>query len=183
MNCRHLTWSCVGDQLSAIGLGFVDGVVCSSAGFNSFLLVLMGSKAEAVLVADLRMNVLIDPRVLFLAWFGFSNVKRGYRFQNVVIFPIPQDLIHTLVREFEYFVLSRSTCNCLRQNFVLLRISTLNKMTAKVKIIDDFAYTNLKFLSILENDRQKNCVLILDEVYVKTCLQYHGGIVFLDSSK
>lgn len=51
-------------------------------------------------------------------------------------------------------------------------------MTAKVKITDDLAYTNKKFLSILEDDRQKNCVLILDEVYVKTCLQYHGGIVF-----
>ena len=62
---------------------------------------------------------------------------------------------------------------------MLLSISTLNKMTAKVKIIDDFAYTNKIFSSILEDDRQKKCcVLILDEVYVKTCLQYHGGIVF-----
>ena len=61
---------------------------------------------------------------------------------------------------------------------MLLSISTLTKMTAKVKITDDLAYTNKKFLSILEDDRQKNCVLILDEVYVKTCLQYHGGIVF-----
>ena len=51
-------------------------------------------------------------------------------------------------------------------------------MTAKVKITDDSAYTNKIFSSILEDDRQKNCVLILDEVYVKTCLQYHGGIVF-----
>ena len=157
----------------------VDGVVCSSTGFNSFLLVLMGSKAEAVLVADLWMNVLIDPRLLFFAWFGFANVKRCYRFQNVVIFSIPQDLIHTLVRAFEYFVLSRSTYNCLRQDFVLLSISTLTKMTAKVKITDDSAYTNKSFSSILEDDRQKKCcVLILDEVYVKTCLQYHGGIVF-----
>lgn len=52
-------------------------------------------------------------------------------------------------------------------------------MTAKVKITDDSAYTNKIFSSILEDDRQKKCcVLILDEVYVKTCLQYHGGIVF-----
>ena len=61
---------------------------------------------------------------------------------------------------------------------MLLSISTLTKMTAKVKITDDSAYTNKIFSSILEDDRQKNCVLILDEVYVKTCLQYHGGIVF-----
>ena len=51
-------------------------------------------------------------------------------------------------------------------------------MTAKVKITDDSAYTNKSFSSILEDDRQKNCVLILDEVCVKTCLQHHGGIVF-----
>ena len=61
---------------------------------------------------------------------------------------------------------------------MLLSISTLTKMTAKVKITDDSAYTNKSFSSSLEDDRQKNCVLILDEVYVKTCLQYHGGIVF-----
>ena len=32
--------------------------------------------------------------------------------------------------------------------------------------------------SKLPDERQKSCVLILDEVYVKSMLQYHGGIVF-----
>ena len=32
--------------------------------------------------------------------------------------------------------------------------------------------------SNLRDDRQKTCILLLDEVYVKPMLQYHGGIVF-----
>ena len=30
----------------------------------------------------------------------------------------------------------------------------------------------------LDDERQKRCVLIIDEVYVKSILQYHAGIVF-----
>ena len=30
----------------------------------------------------------------------------------------------------------------------------------------------------LKDERQKTCILLLDEVYVKTILQYHGGILF-----
>ena len=48
-------------------------------------------------------------------------------------------------------------------------------MTCKVKAIDDLAYMNNIFSSVL-NERQRCC--ILDEVYVRACLQFHGGIVF-----
>ena len=66
----------------------------------------------------------------------------------------------TLVRAFEYFFLLRSTYSCRRQDFQLPSTCTLTKMTSKVKTIDDIAYMNNIFSSIL-NDRQKCCVLIL----------------------
>ena len=43
--------------------------------------------------------------------------------------------IATLVRAFEYFVLSQSNYNRVRQNIQLLGISTIIKMTSKVKTI------------------------------------------------
>ena len=37
----------------------------------------------------------------------------------------------------------------------------------------------MKFvLSNLDNMRQQKCILVLDEVYVMSALQYHGGIYF-----
>lgn len=83
--------------------------------------------------------------------------------------------IDTLVRPFEYFVLLWSTYICLWQDFQLPSISTLTKVTCKVKTINDLAYMNNIFSSVL-NERQKCC--ILDQVYVRACLQFHGGIVF-----
>ena len=35
-----------------------------------------------------------------------------------------------------------------------------------------------KVFSNLTDERQKTCVLLLDEVYVKAMLLYHGGVVF-----
>ena len=54
---------------------------------------------------------------------------------------------------------------------------TLTRLTSKVKSIDDNTYIKHIFANI-SDERQKNCILLLDEVYVKASLQYHGGIVF-----
>ena len=81
--------------------------------------------------------------------------------------------IDTLLQTFEYFVIVN--LHCLWQDFQLPSSSTLTKMTSKVKTIDDLAYMNNIFSSVL-NERQRCC--ILDEVYVRACLQFHGGIVF-----
>ena len=83
--------------------------------------------------------------------------------------------IDTLVRAFEYFVLLWSTYIRLWQDFQLPSISTLTEVTCKVKAIDDLAYMNNIFSSVL-NERPK--CWILDQVYLRACLQFHGGIVF-----
>ena len=73
----------VQEILPAIGLGFLDSNICFSTSINPFLLVLMYSKAEAVLVADLYSDRWIDPRLQFLTWFGSADMKWGWRFEDV----------------------------------------------------------------------------------------------------
>ena len=85
--------------------------------------------------------------------------------------------IETIVRAFEYFALSRTTYNRIREDFELPSIATLTRLTSKVKSVDDESYLRTVFEN-LKDERQKACILLLDEVYVKTALQYHGGMLF-----
>ena len=85
--------------------------------------------------------------------------------------------IETIVRAFEYFALSRTTYNRIREDFELPSIATLTRLTSKVRNVDDDSYLRTMFEN-LKDQRQKTCILLLDEVYVKTTLQYHGGILF-----
>ena len=84
--------------------------------------------------------------------------------------------IETTVRAFEYFALSRSTYNRLREDFELPSISTLTNLTSKVKSQDDESFIVNAFKNLPED--QKKWFIVLDEVYVKALLQYHGGILF-----
>ena len=84
--------------------------------------------------------------------------------------------LEMFIPAFKYFALTL-TYNRLRRDFQLLSISTLTRITSKVKNIDDNSYIH-KVFSNLANERQKTSVLLLDEVYVKAMLLYHGGVVF-----
>ena len=66
--------------------------------------------------------------------------------------------------------------NRIREDFELPCVSTLTNLTSKIKSVDDVSYISNVFSRL--PDEQKTCILILDEVYVKSMLQYHGGILF-----
>ena len=83
----------------------------------------------------------------------------------------------TFVRALKYFALSRCTYRRLRVDFELPSITTLTRLTSEVKGIDDMSFIKHVF-STMDDERKKRCVLILDEVYVKSTLQYHGGTLF-----
>ena len=86
--------------------------------------------------------------------------------------------VKTMIRAFEYFaMLPHATYNRLREDFQLPTITTLTRLTSKVKSVHEDIYLQ-KVFSNLFDFRHKNCILLLDEVYVKTMLQYHGGTVF-----
>jgi hypothetical protein len=83
----------------------------------------------------------------------------------------------TIVRSFGYLATSRSAYSRLRQDYELPSISTLTRLTSKVKHLDDVSFLS-RIFSKMADERQKTCALIIDEVYVKSMLQYHGGCIF-----
>ena len=57
----------------------------------------------------------------------------------------------------------------MREDFELISITTLTRLTSKKKTLDMFYMKNV--FSQLDKERQKHCVLIIDEVSVKSILQ------------
>ena len=82
----------------------------------------------------------------------------------------------TIVRTFDYFALSRTAYNILRQDFDLPSVTTLTRMTSSTKRCDDVAFYSKVFSNL--SNQQKTCIVLIDEVYIKSMLQYHGGEVF-----
>ena len=83
-----------------------------------------------------------------------------------------------IVRGFEYFAKSRSCCKVLR-NDELPSISALTRLTSKVSNTEDSSFVRNVFQSL--NDGLKNCILLINEVYVKPVRSYHSGQLFSNS--
>lgn len=81
-----------------------------------------------------------------------------------------------IVRAFEYFATSRALYNQLRTDFGLPSIATLNRLSSKVNNSSDFTFISNVVAGL--DQRQKQLILLLDEVYVKPLLTYHGGKLF-----
>ena len=82
----------------------------------------------------------------------------------------------TIMRTFEYFSLSRSCYIRLRQDLELPNVKTVIRLTSITKNTDDRRFFQSVFLNL--NEKQKSSVLLVDEVYVKPSLQFHGGNLF-----
>ena len=67
----------------------------------------------------------------------------------------------------------------MRNDFELPIISTLTRLTSKVSNIEDGSFVRSVFQSL--NNGQKNCILLIDEVYIKPMLLFHGGQLFGNS--
>ena len=81
------------------------------------------------------------------------------------------------VRAFEHFTISRSAYSLMRRDYELPSIDTLTRLTSKVKNLGDDLFLKNVFSNIV-NDKQKSCYILIDEVYVKPMLQYHGGSIY-----
>ena len=77
---------------------------------------------------------------------------------------------------FCYFALSRTAYSRFCQDLELPSISTLTRLTLSAKSYDDVTYYSKIFLNF--TDQQKTCILPLDEVHVKSMLQYREGEIF-----
>lgn len=81
-----------------------------------------------------------------------------------------------IMRAFQYFATSRCLYERLRHDFQLPSVQTLTRITSKVGKLDESTFSSAVFKSL--DERQKLCVLLQDEVYVKKMMLYHGGQVF-----
>ena len=78
--------------------------------------------------------------------------------------------IETIIRSYSYFSTSRSLYNQLRKEFKLPSVKTLTKIISRTKNVSDINFISIIFSNIEEN--QRNCILLIDEVYVKSLLLY-----------
>ena len=74
---------------------------------------------------------------------------------------------NAIVRAFEYFSMSKSLYKQLRNDFQLPSISTLQRITSRVSKDDEIQLLTHVFQPL--HDKQKICILLHDEVYVKKC--------------
>ena len=55
-------------------------------------------------------------------------------------------------------------------------VRTLRKLTSKVGKLNDKEFVSNIFPNL--DEKQRKCIVLVDEVYVKPSLQYHGGHIF-----
>ena len=81
-----------------------------------------------------------------------------------------------IMRAFEYFSTSRALYSRIAQDYQLPSIRTLTRITSKVSKVDETKFL-LDIFRKLPRSRRK-CVILWDEIYIKSALTYHGGTVF-----
>ena len=82
----------------------------------------------------------------------------------------------TIIRSFEYFAKSRTLYKDLVKDYQLPSITTLTKLTSKTCALGDFDF--VKTIIGTLDSRQKQCIVLVDEVKVKPALLYQGGRLF-----
>ena len=83
----------------------------------------------------------------------------------------------TLVRAFEYYSTSRCLYGKLRHDFKLPSEKTMENLTSKVNNLSDKNFL-MEVFSNLKDERQMQCVVMVDEIYLKLALLYHAGKLF-----
>ena len=80
-----------------------------------------------------------------------------------------------IIRDFNFFASSRHLYSELREDYQPPS-KTLQNMISRVNNLSDQSYITTVFNKL--EDRQKQCIILVDEIYVKRSLLYHGGQLF-----
>ena len=78
---------------------------------------------------------------------------------------------------FNYYATSRATYGKLSQDYKLHSIKTLRRLTSRVSKTNDENFIRNNFANL--DGEHRWCMILVDEVYVKPSLQYHGGHLFV----
>ena len=82
----------------------------------------------------------------------------------------------TIMRDFDYYAHSRSMYRKLRKDLKLPSERTLQTLTSKVSKVSDKIFVKSVFANV--TGRQKKCVILIDEIYIKKMMLYHGGSLY-----
>ena len=82
----------------------------------------------------------------------------------------------TMMRAFDYYAHSRSVYRKLRKDLKLPSERTLQKLTSKVSKVGDKTFIDSVFSNVTE--RQRKCIILIDEMYIKKLMLYHGGSLY-----
>ena len=82
----------------------------------------------------------------------------------------------TIVRAFRHYGTSKLCYEKFRTDDKLQSVRTLRKLTSKVSKLNDKEFVSNIFPNL--DEKQRKCIVLVDEVYVKPSLQYHGGHIF-----
>ena len=85
-------------------------------------------------------------------------------------------LPEVMTRAFEHFATSRALYGKLTEDYQLPSIRTLSRITLKFANQDDMLFFEKLMLKI--DICQRRSIVMIDEVYIKSALLYHGGIMF-----
>ena len=122
----------------------------------------------------------LEVAVRYLNAMSIDNQKEIVKEQFQVMSPqkVGQKVYEerTIIRAFEYFAIDRSLHSRLRVDYKLPSVKTRSKLTSKVSNIDDDKFLVNIFSNLPE--KQQKCIVLVDEVYVKPLLQYHGVNIF-----
>ena len=136
---------------------------------------------EALSIKKINRQSLIEEAIRFLKNLEINRKQKTILNPISLLAPIAignrKYNNETIVQAFEYFVTSRSGYSKFWRDFELPSVYTLTRLTSKVKKLEDSQFFHSIF-SNLSEDREKIGALLIDEVCVKSALEYQGGQVF-----
>ena len=95
----------------------------------------------------------------------WMNIDESLRYLNFL------EVTHsdeTIIRAFEYFALSRSAYNLLREDFGLPSVRTITRVRSRVNKLDDNLYIQKRFQN-LDDERKKTCIYYLMTFMLRQC--------------
>ena len=132
-------------------------------------------------ITDLDSWSKIDEVIRYLHFLELDHKKSLIQEELTAMGPVsvgkPIYSHQIIIRAFEYFATARCLYNLLRKDYQLPSIKTLTRITSKVSKLSESSFLNKVFDSV-DNENQKLCLIIHDEVYVKKMMLYHGGRLF-----
>lgn len=158
---------CMVNDKFALKFELFREVKCIKYPDSNLKLITRWSQLEEVVRFTLNGEDVRDPKSSFLnRAITLMNSKKNKRVYS----------LSDLCLAFSWYSKSRALYQLLRESLQLPSLSTLRAITSVARNLEDEKLFTSVFSALPE--RERGCILIIDEVYVKASLCYRGGTLF-----